>query len=201
MRLRAIVTRSNSDEDIRKRASLFRKDSVHGQFEGVAIEDLENKSLFINGHIIKMITGSNPEDIDYESYGIKNALLIDNTGTARDRAGLSRHLKAKGIDKVLLTAPGKGDIPNIVYGVNQESLDLENETVFSAASCTTNAVVPPLYVIENELGIIRGHLETIHSYTNDQNLLDNYHNKTRRGRSAPLNMAIKAAPVQAFGYD
>jgi len=130
LRLRAIVTRSNSDEDIRKRASLFRKDSVHGQFEGVAIEDLENKSLFINGHIIKMITGSNPEDIDYESYGIKNALLIDNTGTARDRAGLSRHLKAKGIDKVLLTAPGKGDIPNIVYGVNQESLDLENETVF-----------------------------------------------------------------------
>ncbi len=190
LRLRAIVTRSNSDEDIRKRASLFRKDSVHGQFEGVAIEDLENKSLFINGHTIKMITSSNPEDIDYESYGIRNALLIDNTGTARDRVGLNRHLKAKGIDKVLLTAPGKGDIPNIVYGVNQESLDLENETIFSAASCTTNAVVPPLYVIENELGIIRGHLETIHSYTNDQNLLDNYHNKTRRGRSAPLNMVI-----------
>ncbi|HRY32731.1 MAG TPA: glyceraldehyde-3-phosphate dehydrogenase [Bacteroidales bacterium] len=192
LRLRAIVTRSNSAEDIRKRASLFRKDSVHGPFDGIAIEDVENKRMYINGHIVHFLAGNNPEDIDYEEFGIKDALLIDNTGISRDRAGLSRHLKAKGVKRVLLTAPGKGDIPNIVYGVNQDTCNLnpEEEQVFSAASCTTNAVVPVLSVIERELGIVRGHIETIHSYTNDQNLLDNYHKKTRRGRSAPLNMVI-----------
>ncbi|MHC1708092.1 MAG: glyceraldehyde-3-phosphate dehydrogenase [Bacteroidales bacterium] len=192
LRLRAVVTRTNTPEDIRKRASLFRKDSVHGPFDGIAIEDVENKCFYINGHTVHMLAASNPEDVDYEAYGIKNALLIDNTGSARDRAGLSRHLKAKGVSRVLLTAPGKGDIPNIVYGVNQDTCNLnpEEEQIFSAASCTTNAVVPVLSVIERELGIVRGHLETIHSYTNDQNLLDNYHKKTRRGRSAPLNMVI-----------
>lgn len=192
LRLRAIVTRTNTPEDIRKRASLFRHDSVHGRFQGIAIEDTEKKIFYINGHVVQMIAANNPEEVDYEAYGINNALLIDNTGAARDRAGLSRHLKAKGISRVLLTAPGKGDIPNIVYGVNQETcnLNVEEEQIFSAASCTTNAVVPVLSVIERELGIVRGHIETIHSFTNDQNLLDNYHKKTRRGRSAPLNMVI-----------
>lgn len=192
LRLRAIVTRTNEPEDIKKRASLFRKDSVHGPFDGIAIEDTQHKQFYINGHVIHMLAGSKPEEMDYEAYGIKNALLIDNTGATRDREGLSRHLKAKGVSRVLLTAPGKGDIPNIVYGVNQDTcnLDVNAEQIFSAASCTTNAVVPILSVIERELTIVRGHIETIHSYTNDQNLLDNYHKKTRRGRSAPLNMVI-----------
>lgn len=190
LRLRAIVTRSNSDEDIKKRVSLFRKDSVHGNFAGVANEDFENKAMVVNGQIIKFLAANNPEELDYESEGIQDALIIDNTGVFRDREALSRHLKAKGAAKVLLTAPGKDDIPNIVYGVNQSALDLETETIFSAASCTTNAIVPGLEILENELGIIKGHIETIHAYTNDQNLLDNYHKKTRRGRSAPLNMVI-----------
>jgi glyceraldehyde 3-phosphate dehydrogenase len=192
LRLRAIVTRSSKPEDIRKRASLFRKDSVHGPFDGIAVEDPDNNVFYINGHMVQLLACANPEEMDYEAYGIKNALLIDNTGAARDRAGLSRHLKAKGVRRVLLTAPGKGDIPNIVYGVNQETCNLDpaKEQIFSAASCTTNAVVPILSVIERELGIVRGHIETIHSYTNDQNLLDNYHKNSRRGRSAPLNMVI-----------
>ncbi|OQX79267.1 MAG: glyceraldehyde-3-phosphate dehydrogenase [Bacteroidetes bacterium 4484_276] len=190
LRLRAIVTRSNSPEDIRKRISLFRKDSVHGNFNGVANEDIDNKCFVINGHIIHMIAASDPAKIDYSQYGIENALLIDNTGVWRDREGLGQHLKSKGVGKVLLTAPGKGDIQNIVYGVNQDSLNLNEETIFSAASCTTNAIVPGLKIIEDKLGIIKGHIETIHSYTNDQNLLDNYHKKSRRGRSAPMNMVI-----------
>ncbi|MDY0086195.1 MAG: glyceraldehyde-3-phosphate dehydrogenase [Bacteroidales bacterium] len=190
LRLRAIVTRSNSEEDIHKRVSLFRKDSVHGTFAGVANEDIEQKAMIVNGQIIKFLAGSNPEDMDYEAEGIKDALIIDNTGVFRDRDGLGRHLKAKGVSKVLLTAPGKGDIPNVVYGVNQDRLDLEKEQIFSAASCTTNAIVPGLEVIEQAYGIQKGHIETIHSYTNDQNLLDNYHKKSRRGRSAPLNMVI-----------
>jgi glyceraldehyde 3-phosphate dehydrogenase len=189
LRLRAIVTRDKSDEDMIKRAELLRNDSVHGPFLGTVVEDIANRTLIINGHTVHMISAKNPEEIDYSAYGINDALLIDNTGVARDREGLSRHLKSKGVSKVLLTAPGKGDIPNVVYGINQKSHN-EDETIFSAASCTTNAIVPVLAVIDRTLGIQRGHIETIHSYTNDQNLLDNYHSKYRRGRSAPLNMVI-----------
>lgn len=192
LRLRAIVTRSNKPEDIYKRISLFRKDSVHGNFDGIAIEDINNNMLLVNGHQIHMIAANKPEDIDYTKYGIKDALVIDNTGVYRDREGLMRHKQSKGVKQVLLTAPGKGDIPNIVYGVNQNSKnwDLTKEDIVSAASCTTNAIVPTLSLLEKEYGIISGHVETIHSYTNDQNLLDNFHKKNRRGRSAPLNMVI-----------
>jgi glyceraldehyde 3-phosphate dehydrogenase len=189
LRLRAIVTRSNSDIEISKRADLLRNDSVHGPFPGTVVEDTENKALIVNGHTVHMIAASNPAEIDYTAYGINDALIIDNTGVARDREGLSKHLQSKGASKVLLTAPGKGDIPNIVHGVNHNSYEAE-ENIFSAASCTTNAIVPILSVIEKTLGIEKGHIETIHSYTNDQNLLDNYHSKYRRGRSAALNMVI-----------
>jgi glyceraldehyde 3-phosphate dehydrogenase len=189
LRLRAIVTRGSSDADIIKRASLLRNDSVHGAFKGTVIEDLENKALIINGQIVKMIDASNPEDIDYTKYGINNALIIDNTGVFTNREALSRHLKATGASKVLLTAPGK-EIPNVVYGINQGDLDIENETIYSAASCTTNAISPVLKVINDKYGVVKGHIETVHAYTNDQNLLDNMHKKPRRGRSAAINMVI-----------
>lgn len=190
LRLRAIVTRSYSDEELTKRAELLRNDSVHGPFLGVVEEDFENKALIINGQTVYFILAKNPEDVDYTQYGIDNALLIDNTGVFRDREGLSKHLKSKGVAKVLLTAPGKGDIPNIVTGINDLDYSTTNETIFSNASCTTNAIVPTLSIIEEKFGIERGHIETVHSYTNDQNLLDNYHNKYRRGRSAALNLVI-----------
>jgi glyceraldehyde 3-phosphate dehydrogenase len=189
LRLRAIVTRSDSNEDILKRADLLRNDSIFGAFPGTIVEDLENKRLIINGQIIEMICAKDPSNIDYTKYGINDALLIDNTGIARDREGLSQHLKSKGIGKVLLTAPGKGDIPNVVHGINDNTIT-DSETIFSAASCTTNAIVPVLKVVHDNFGIIKGHVETVHSYTNDQNLLDNYHSKYRRGRSAALNMVI-----------
>lgn len=190
LRLRAIVTRGASNENIIKRADLLRTDSVHGNFPGTVVEDLENKTLIINGHTVHMIDAKNPEDVDYTAYGINNALLIDNTGVFRDDVELSRHLKAKGIEKVLLTAPAKGNVPNVVHGVNHETVDLKSQKIFSAASCTTNAIMPILFLIDKELGIQKGHIETVHSYTNDQNLLDNYHKKYRRGRSAALNMVI-----------
>ncbi len=190
LRLRAIVTRSYSDEELIKRAELLRTDSVHGTFNGIIIEDFQNKALIINGQTVCFIEAKNPEDIDYTAYGIQDALLIDNTGVFRDREGLSRHLSASGISRVLLTAPAKGDVPNIVAGINDTDFDLVNENIFSNASCTTNAIVPVLKIIEDAYGIEKGHIETIHSYTNDQNLLDNYHKKYRRGRSAALNMVI-----------
>jgi glyceraldehyde 3-phosphate dehydrogenase len=190
LRLRAIVTRTNSDEDILKRASLMRKDSVHGKFRGTIVEDLENKALIINGNKVSMIAANNPFDIDYTAFDIKDALLIDNTGLWRDSEKLGQHLQSKGIAKVLLTAPGKGTLPNIVYGVNHNKYNPDEGQIFTAASCTTNAIVPVIKVINDKYGIVSGHIETVHSYTNDQNLLDNFHKKYRRGRSAPLNMVI-----------
>lgn len=190
LRLRAIVTRSYSREELVKRAELLRKDSVHGPFKGTIIEDFDNKALIINGQSIHMIAASNPEDIDYTAYGIENALLIDNTGIFRTEETLGRHLQAKGIHKVLLTAPAKGDIPNVVTGINDKDFDLESIDIFSNASCTTNAIVPILKIVDDHFTIQKGHIETIHSYTNDQNLLDNYHKKYRRGRSAALNLVI-----------
>jgi len=189
LRLRAIVTRTLTDEEIVKRAALLRNDSVHGAFKGAVIEDVANKAIWINGQMVKLIAANNPEDIDYTTYGISNALIIDNTGAFTKRADLGRHLKAKGVSKVLLTAPGK-EMPNIVYGINHKDLDIENEQLFSAASCTTNAICPVLKVMEDHVGIVKGHIETVHAYTNDQNLLDNYHKKPRRGRSAAINMVI-----------
>ncbi len=135
LRLKAIVTRSNSDIDIVKRADLLRNDSVHGPFPGTVLADIEKKCLIVNGHSILMLSASDPAELNYEEYNIQNALLIDNTGVSRDREGLSKHLKAKGIEKVLLTAPGKGDIPNIVHGVNHKNFNRQ-EKIFSAASCT-----------------------------------------------------------------
>ena len=190
LRLRAIVTRGEITETIlEKRASLLKNDSVHGDFEGTVVTDLENKSLIINGTTVNIISANNPEDIDYTKYGIHDALVIDNTGAFRDREALSRHLQAEGVEKVLLTAPGKG-IPNIVHGVNHLENDPDKVDIFSAASCTTNAITPILKALDETFGIKSGHLETIHAYTNDQNLVDNFHSKYRRGRAAGLNMVI-----------
>ena len=189
LRLKAIVVRRLTDAQIIKRADLLRNDSVHGAFKGVVDVDLANNTIIVNGQQIQFIDGGNPEDIDYTAHGIEDALLIDNTGAFTDKEALSLHLKAKGVSKVLLTAPGKG-IPNIVYGINSIELDIDNTDIFSAASCTTNCVAPILHIVENKYGVEKGHLETVHSYTNDQNLLDNMHKKPRRGRSAAINMVI-----------
>ncbi len=190
LRLRAIVTRDKNDATLlEKRASLLKYDSVHGDFEGSVQADTKNNNLIINGTTVHMITASKPEDIDYTQYGINDALVIDNTGAFTTEATLSKHLKSIGVDKVLLTAPGSG-IPNIVYGVNHQEYESDEIKIFSAASCTTNAISPILKAIEDTLGIEKGHIETIHAYTNDQNLVDNMHKKYRRGRSAALNMVI-----------
>ncbi|WP_046745396.1 glyceraldehyde-3-phosphate dehydrogenase [Kordia zhangzhouensis] len=190
LRLRAIVTRGKVDQTVlEKRASLLRNDSVHGDFPGTVGVDAENSALIINGTTVHIISANGPEEIDYTTYGIKDALIIDNTGAFRDKEALERHLVPKGADKVLLTAPGKG-VPNIVYGVNHKDHHPDEVDVWSAASCTTNAITPILKAVEDSFGLVHGHLETIHAYTNDQNLVDNMHNKYRRGRAAALNMVI-----------
>ncbi|SEM95264.1 glyceraldehyde-3-phosphate dehydrogenase [Halomonas caseinilytica] len=191
LRLRAIVVRGRGDiaKDLEKRASLLRRDSVHGPFDGTISVDVESRTLIANGNVIKVIYADSPAEIDYTAYGIDNAVVVDNTGIWRDEAGLGQHLECKGVSKALLTAPGKGDVKNIVYGINHQDIT-SDDRIISAASCTTNAIVPVLKVLNDEFGIAHGHVETVHSYTNDQNLIDNYHKGDRRGRSAPLNMVL-----------
>jgi glyceraldehyde 3-phosphate dehydrogenase len=189
MRLKAIVVRPGDENDLEKRANLFTSDSVHGAFQGTLRIDKENRSLIANGNVIKVIYANSPEEINYNDYGIDGALIIDNTGKWRDHEGLSRHLQAKGASKVLLTAPGKGDLKNIVFGINDDQITPQ-DTIITAASCTTNAIAPVLKVVNDKFGIVSGHVETVHAYTNDQNLIDNYHPGSRRGRSAALNMVL-----------
>lgn len=188
MRLRAIVVRGKGG-DLEKRASLLRRDSVHGPFSGSITTDEASNSIIANGNVIRLIYANSPDEVDYTQYGIDNALIVDNTGIWKDEDGLGLHLKARGASKVLLTAPAKGEIKNIVYGVNHEEISPEDK-ILCAASCTTNAIVPVLKVINDHFGIRNGNIETVHSYTNDQNLIDNYHKAERRGRSAPLNMVL-----------
>jgi glyceraldehyde 3-phosphate dehydrogenase len=189
IRLRAAVVRPGAPDDLKKRAALLRLDSVHGPFPGTTMVDEEENAIVANGNMIRILYSEGPESIDYTHYGIHDAIVVDNSGKWRDRAGLGRHLKAPGVKSVLLTAPGKGDVPNIVHGINHQSL-APDEQLVSAASCTTNAIVPVLKVVNDRFGIVSGHMETVHAYTNDQNLIDNYHTAARRGRSAPLNMVI-----------
>lgn len=188
IRLKAIVVRKGgAKDDLVKRASLLRRDSVHGPFKGTIRVDEERNSFVANGNEIKVIYANTPEEVDYTEYGIKDAIVIDNTGIFKDAEGLSRHLRP-GASKVILTAPG-ADVPNIVYGINNEEIRPEDR-IISAASCTTNAIAPPLKAMNDKFGIVSGHIETVHAYTNDQNLIDNYHKADRRGRSAPLNMVL-----------
>lgn len=202
LRLRAIVVRGGKDGDLEKRASLLRRDSVHGPFNGSITIDHERQAIKANGSYIQIIYANSPDEVDYTKYGIDNAIIVDNTGMWRDKEGLGLHLKAKGAAKALLTAPGKGDIKNIVHGVNHTDI-LPEDTILSAASCTTNAITPVLKALDEEYGIESGHVETVHSFTNDQNLIDNYHKADRRGRAAPLNMVITetgAAKAVAKAY-
>jgi glyceraldehyde 3-phosphate dehydrogenase len=189
LRLRGVVVRKSSDDDLVKRAALLRRDSIHGPFKGTIRVDAARESFIANGNEIKLIHADSPDKVDYTAYGIHDAIVIDNTGKWRDEAGLSKHLLSKGVAKVILTAPGKGALRNIVYGVNHHEIDAADR-IITAASCTTNAIVPAIKLIDDQYGIVSGHVETVHAYTNDQNLIDNFHKKNRRGRSAALNMVL-----------
>jgi glyceraldehyde 3-phosphate dehydrogenase len=189
LRLRAIVVRPGGEDDLAKRASLLRRDSIHGPFSGEVQVDEAEQALIINGNLVFVIYADGPESVDYSKYGIRDAIVVDNTGKWRTREDLGKHVAVPGASKVILTAPGKGDVPNIVYGVNHHGM-IESGSVLSAASCTTNAIAPVLKAVNDEFGISSGHIESIHAFTNDQNLIDNYHRKARRGRAAPLNMVV-----------
>lgn len=192
LRLRAIVVRKSAvptANDIVKRASLLRRDTIHGPFDGTITVDVENNTILANGTLIQVIYSDDPATVDYRSYGIDNAIVIDNTGKWRTPERLSRHLESPGASRVLLTSPGSGGLKNVVHGINHGDITAQ-DTMITAASCTTNAITPVLKAINDAYGIVHGHVETVHSFTNDQNLVDNFHAGDRRGRSAALNMVI-----------
>jgi glyceraldehyde 3-phosphate dehydrogenase len=189
LRLRAVVVRDAAGEgDLVKRASLLRRDSVHGPFDGTITVDVEHDVIVANGTRIQVIRSGDPAAVDYAAHGIRDAVVVDNTGRWRTDEALRAHLRSPGVARVLLTAPGKGDVPNIVHGLNHATIG--DAEVVAAASCTTNAVAPVLAALHAEFGVVRGHVETVHAFTNDQNLTDNLHRADRRGRAAPLNMVI-----------
>jgi len=188
LRLRAVVLRPGGPGDLTKRASLLRRDSIHGPFDGTITVDEAAQTITANGTVIQVVRAEAPDRVDYRALGIEDAVVVDSTGSWRDRAALERHLAAPGAGRVLLTTAAKGDVPNIVHGVNDA--EIADERILAAASCTTNAVTPVLAALHERYGVRHGHVETVHAFTNDQNLTDNHHRADRRGRAATLNMVV-----------
>lgn len=144
LRLRAIVTRDSIDaKTLEKRANLLRHDSIHGDFEANIEIDTTQGALIINGSTVHIISAKNPEEIDYTKYGIRDALVIDNTGAFRDDKELARHLQSKGAAQVLLTAPGKG-VPNIVYGVNEHVINTKEASIFFCSILYDKCDIPDI---------------------------------------------------------
>ena len=165
-------------------AHLFKYDSTQGRFEG-DIEVLGN-GFKINGQEVKSFTEENPSNLPWGDLDID--IVLECTGFFTEEEGARKHLEA-GAKKVLISAPGKGDMKTIVYGVNEDMLEGDEEIV-SAASCTTNCLAPVVKVLNDEFGIERGLMTTIHAYTGDQNTLDAPHRKGdyRRARAAAQNI-------------
>jgi len=164
-------------------AHLLKYDSVHGVFDAEVTFD--NDTLIVDGKKVKVYAEKDPAALPWGELGVD--VVIDSTGVFTDRAGLNKHLEA-GAKKVILSAPAKGDITTLVMGVNHESYDPANDNIVSNASCTTNCLAPVVKVLHSEFGVKRGLMTTIHSYTNDQRILDFPHSDYRRARAAAENM-------------
>ena len=163
-------------------ALLFKRDSVHGPFSGSV--EVDGDDLVVNGKRIKVTAERDPANLPHAANGIDIAL--ECTGFFTDKASASKHIEA-GAKRVLISAPAKGVDLTVVYGVNHDKLTGEH-LVVSNASCTTNCLAPLAKVLHEKVGIVRGLMTTIHSYTNDQKILDQIHSDPRRARAAAMNM-------------
>jgi glyceraldehyde-3-phosphate dehydrogenase type I len=162
---------------------LFKYDSVHGTFDGVA--SIEGDLLNINGKAIKFYGFKDPTEIPWEKLGVQ--LVIDATGIFKDKAGLGKHLRGS-VKKVIMCAPGKDLDATFVMGVNHTSYDAGKHNIVSNASCTTNCLAPIVKVLNDKFGIENGFMTTVHSYTSDQMLLDGSHSDPRRARAAAMSI-------------
>ncbi len=163
---------------------LLKYDSVHGVLKDVKVED---DYIFVGDKKIKVYSIKEPDKIPWEEHDI--SIVVESTGLFRDRENASKHLTRPSVKKVLISAPAKGEDITIVYGVNMDKYDPEKHHIISNASCTTNCLAPVAYIILKEFGFAKGIMTTVHSYTNDQKLLDLPHKKDfRRARAAAMSM-------------
>ncbi|GAO56160.1 type I glyceraldehyde-3-phosphate dehydrogenase [Novosphingobium sp. MD-1] len=172
----------NDLADAKANALLFKRDSVHGAFSGDV--SVDGSDLIVNGKRIQVTAEKDPANLPHAANGIDIAL--ECTGFFTDRAGGQKHLDA-GAKRVLISAPAKGVDLTVVFGVNHDKLTADHKIV-SNASCTTNCLAPMAKVLHESIGIERGLMTTIHSYTNDQKILDQIHKDPRRARAAAMNM-------------
>jgi glyceraldehyde 3-phosphate dehydrogenase len=169
--------------DAETNAHLFKYDSNYGKFDGsVAVVD---GNLEIDGERVQVLAERDPATLPWGDLGVE--IVIESTGVFRDRAGASKHLEA-GAKKVIISAPAKGPDLTVVLGVNDEQYDPALHQIISNASCTTNCLAPAAKVVNDNFGIVRGLMTTIHAYTNDQRILDLAHKDLRRARAAALNI-------------
>jgi len=173
----------NDITDTKTNAHLFKYDSTYGRFPGEVEATAE--SLIVNGHQIKVLAQRDPAQIPWRDLGIE--IVIESTGHFTDADKAAAHLRA-GAKKVIISAPAKGEDLTIVLGVNEHMYDPARHNVISNASCTTNCLAPAAKVINDTFGIEKGLMNTIHSYTNDQRILDQVHKDLRRARSAGVNI-------------
>jgi glyceraldehyde 3-phosphate dehydrogenase len=169
----------NASGDLNTLAHLFKYDSLYGKFNGTV--EVAEDGLIINGKKIKVVAHRDPAEIPWKDLGVD--VVIDATGAFRDREGLMKHINA-GAKKVILTAPGKNEDITIVMGVNEKDYEPDKHHIISNASCTTNCLAPVAKVLHENFGIKKGMMTTVHSYTNDQQILDKRHKDLRRARAA-----------------
>ncbi|MGI5836506.1 MAG: type I glyceraldehyde-3-phosphate dehydrogenase [Chloroflexota bacterium] len=190
------VVAVNDLTDTQTNAHLFKYDSTYGIFPGEV--KAEENALIVNGHRIKVVSSKDPAQIPWGDFGVD--YVIESTGVFTDAAKAALHLQG-GAKKVIITAPAKGEDITIVMGVNEDQYDPAKHNIISNASCTTNCLAPVAKVLNDTVGIVKGLMTTIHSYTNDQRILDQVHKDLRRARAAAVNMiftntgAAKAAAL------
>ncbi len=164
-------------------AHLLKYDSVHGTFAGEV--KTEGDVLYVNGQAIKITSERAPENLPWQEMGVE--IVVESTGRFRKREDAAKHLAA-GAKKVLISAPGKNSDVTVVRGVNFDQYDPAQHDIISNASCTTNCLAPVAKLLLDSVGIVRGSMTTIHSFTNDQRILDLPHEDLRRARAASLSM-------------
>jgi glyceraldehyde 3-phosphate dehydrogenase len=177
------VVALNDLTDTRTNAHLFKWDSVYGRFNGEVGHT--EKAIIVDGKEIQVISEKDPAAIPWGKYGVD--IVIESTGLFTDATKAIAHTRG-GAKKVVISAPAKNEDATIVLGVNEQTYDAKKHTVISNGSCTTNGIAPPVKVLNDTFGIVKGFMTTVHSYTNDQKIMDTVHKDIRRARSAGMSI-------------
>jgi len=173
----------NDLTDTKTLAHLFKYDSVHRTYQGDV--STENGSIVIDGTEVRVFAEKDPANLKWKDLGVD--IVLESTGKFTSAEGARKHIEA-GAKKVIISAPAKGEDITIVMGVNEDKYDANKHAIISNASCTTNCLVPMVKVVKDNFGFVRGSMVTVHSYTNDQNILDLPHKDLRRARAAAMSI-------------